>query len=104
MHDHVVVATDELQARREVRIAERATQTLLSPTELLVLCAAANGLTAAETAEMLGKGVQTVKTQRGQTLLKLRARNTAQAVCIAAERGILTTDAIEHRTRLALAA
>jgi DNA-binding CsgD family transcriptional regulator len=75
---------------REVRIAEDHERALLSPSELLVLCAAANGLTAAETADRLGKGTQTVKTQRGQALLKLGARNTAQAVCIATERGILT--------------
>ena len=74
----------------EVRIAERPATTLLSPSELDVLCAEANGLTAAETAELLGKGTQTVKTQRGQALLKLGARNTAQAVCFATEEGILT--------------
>jgi DNA-binding NarL/FixJ family response regulator len=77
---------------REVHIAADASATLLSPSELGVLCAAANGLTAAETAAKLGKGTQTVKTQRGQTLLKLGARNTAQAVCIATECGLLTTD------------
>jgi DNA-binding NarL/FixJ family response regulator len=99
-----LVATDERPTQREVRIAEHGAHTLLSPSELLVLCAAANGLTAAETAEMLGKGVQTVKTQRGQALLKLRARNTAQAVCIATERGFLTTALVEPRARLELVA
>jgi DNA-binding CsgD family transcriptional regulator len=84
------VAAGERPALREVRIAEGYAPALLTPSELLVLCAAANGLTAAETAARLGKGTQTVKTQRGQALLKLGARNTAQAVCIATERGILT--------------
>jgi DNA-binding CsgD family transcriptional regulator len=98
------VATDERRASREVRIAESDVHTLLSPSELVVLCAAANGLTAAETAQQLGKGTQTVKTQRGQALLKLGARNTAQAVCIATECGILTTSAVAERPRIALAA
>jgi DNA-binding NarL/FixJ family response regulator len=84
MRDHTRPET------HEVRIADRRAPSLLSPNELLVLCAAANGLTAAETAAKLGKGTQTVKTQRGQALLKLGARNTAQAVCIATESGMLT--------------
>jgi DNA-binding CsgD family transcriptional regulator len=76
----------------EVRLAPRLGATRLSPNELIVLCEAANGYTAAETAQRLGKGTPTVKTQRGQILLKLRAANTAQAVCIATEQGILVID------------
>jgi DNA-binding CsgD family transcriptional regulator len=107
MHDRrwpEQVATHDRRMTREVRIAESDVHTLLSPSELIVLCAAANGLTAAETAQQLGKGTQTVKTQRGQALLKLGARNTAQAVCIATECGILTTAAGANRPRLSLAA
>jgi DNA-binding CsgD family transcriptional regulator len=76
----------------EVRLADDLTGTSLTPSELVVLCEAANGYTAAETARRLGKGTQTVKTQRCRILLKLRAVNSAQAVCIATEQGILVVD------------
>jgi DNA-binding CsgD family transcriptional regulator len=76
----------------EVRLAPQLGATRLTPNELIVLCEAANGYTAAETARRLGKGTPTVKTQRGQILLKLHAANTAQAVCIATEQGILVVD------------
>jgi DNA-binding NarL/FixJ family response regulator len=76
----------------EVRLAPDPGPTTLSPSELVVLREAANGYTAAETARRLGKGTQTVKTQRCQILLKLRAANTAQAVCIATDQGILVVD------------
>ncbi len=62
---------------------------VLTPSELEVLCAAANGLTSSETAHSLVKGEATVKTQRRQILLKLGARNIAHAVCIATEDGIV---------------
>jgi DNA-binding CsgD family transcriptional regulator len=75
-----------------VRLATDTGGTSLSPSELAVLCEAANGHTAAETARRLGKGTQTVKTQRCRILLKLRAANTAQAVCIATEQGILVVE------------
>jgi DNA-binding CsgD family transcriptional regulator len=76
----------------EVRLAPQLGATRLTPNELIVLCEAANGYTAAESAKRLGKGTPTVKTQRGQILLKLHAANTAQAVCIATEQGILVVD------------
>lgn len=76
----------------EVRLATDLGATLLTPSELIVLCEAANGYTAAETARRLGKGTQTVKTQRCRILLKLHATNSAQAVCIATEQGILVID------------
>jgi DNA-binding CsgD family transcriptional regulator len=76
----------------EVRLADDLSGTSLTPSELVVLCEAANGYTAAETARRLGKGTQTVKTQRCRILLKLRAVNSAQAVCIATEQGILVVD------------
>jgi DNA-binding CsgD family transcriptional regulator len=71
---------------------DAASLTLLSPSELGVLCAAANGLTSIESGRHLGKGVETVKTQRHQILLKLGARNITQAVCIATEQGFLVVD------------
>jgi DNA-binding CsgD family transcriptional regulator len=76
----------------EVRLAEDLRDCGLTPSELVVLCEAANGYTAAETARRLDKGTQTVKTQRCRILLKLHAANTAQAVCIATEQGILVVD------------
>ena len=76
----------------EIRLAPDLGPTTLTPSELDVLCEAANGFTAVETAERLGKGTQTVKTQRGRILLKLHATNIAQAVCIATERGVLVVD------------
>lgn len=77
----------------EVCIADDvASLTLLSPSELGVLCAAANGLTSLESGRRLSKGVETVKTQRHQILLKLGARNITQAVCMATEQGFLVVD------------
>ena len=69
-----------------------APSSVLSPSELQVLCAAANGLTSIESGRRLSKGVETVKTQRHQILLKLGARNITQAVCIATEQGFLVAD------------
>jgi DNA-binding NarL/FixJ family response regulator len=53
---------------------------VLTATELEVLTDAANGLTRAESAAKRFKGAETVKTQRRSILLKLGARNMAQAV------------------------
>jgi DNA-binding CsgD family transcriptional regulator len=66
-----------------------AASSVLSPSELLVLCAAANGLTSIESGKRLSKGVETVKTQRHQIMLKLGARNITQAVCLATEHGYI---------------
>jgi DNA-binding CsgD family transcriptional regulator len=79
-----------------------AATSVLSPSELQVLCAAANGLTSIESGRRLSKGVETVKTQRHQILLKLGARNITQAVCIATEQGFLVVD--QDRTRTLRAA
>ena len=78
----------ETLLRGAVRIVE-GIETPLTPSELDVLCAAANGLTSGETAHSLVKGEATVKTQRRQILLKLGARNIAHAVCIATEDGLV---------------
>jgi DNA-binding CsgD family transcriptional regulator len=82
----------------EIRLAPDLGVTPLSPSELIVLCEAANGFTSVETARRLGKGAQTVKTQRCRILLKLHAANTAQAVCIATEQGVLVVDRGEAAT------
>jgi DNA-binding CsgD family transcriptional regulator len=65
----------------------------LTQTELTVLQAAACGLTVPETARQLHKGAETVKTQRNKIILKIGARNMTHAVCIAAERGIVSAAA-----------
>jgi DNA-binding CsgD family transcriptional regulator len=74
--------------RGDVHIVE-GVPSVLTRSELEVLCAAANGLTAIQTAHSLVKGEATVKTQRRQIMLKLGARNIAHAVCIATEDGIV---------------
>jgi DNA-binding NarL/FixJ family response regulator len=53
---------------------------MLTAAELDVLTDAANGLTRSESAAKRFKGAETVKTQRRSILLKLGARNMAQAV------------------------
>jgi DNA-binding CsgD family transcriptional regulator len=62
----------------------------LTSTECQILCHAAEGLTAVESARQLGKSHETVKTQRSQILLKLGARNLANAVSIGVMTGIVT--------------
>jgi DNA-binding CsgD family transcriptional regulator len=89
--------TTEIQVSHDM-----ASSSVLSPSELQVLCAAANGLTSIESGRRLNKGVETVKTQRHQILLKLGARNITQAVCIATEQGFLVVD--QQRARLLRAA
>jgi DNA-binding CsgD family transcriptional regulator len=94
---HLLPWTDDRStadaSRGEITISsELAPSSVLSPSELQVLCAAANGLTSIESGRRLGKGVETIKTQRHQILLKLGARNITQAVCIATEQGVLLVD------------
>jgi DNA-binding CsgD family transcriptional regulator len=87
----------------EIQVSHNmAGSSVLSPSELQVLCAAANGLTSIESGRRLTKGVETVKTQRHQILLKLGARNITQAVCIATEQGFLVVD--QQRARALRAA
>ncbi|MDQ1435876.1 MAG: Bacterial regulatory protein luxR family [Actinomycetota bacterium] len=54
----------------------------LSPSEACVLMDAANGLTVKESASAQHKGAETVKSQRRSVMLKLGARNMAQAVAM----------------------
>ena len=63
----------------------------LSAAELDALRCAADGLSVPETAQLLGKGAETVKTQLMRARLKLGARNTLHAA-IRAERSGLFGD------------
>ena len=73
---HLLGWLDESALRR----ARDAKLQVLTVTEMEVLTDAANGLTRAESAVKRCKGSETVKTQRRSILLKLGARNMAQAV------------------------
>jgi DNA-binding CsgD family transcriptional regulator len=77
---------------RHSYVAHDAAFAALSPSELDVLSAAAHGMTTTESARHLGKGTETVKTQRRQVILKLGARNIANAVALATSSGNLTSD------------
>jgi DNA-binding NarL/FixJ family response regulator len=63
----------------------------LSPSELAVLEDAANGFTVTETAARRSKSRETVKTQRHAILMKLGARNIAQAVSMMISDGLIAT-------------
>src|SRR4051812_41756802 len=65
----------------------------LTQAELVVLQAAAQGLTVPETARQLHKGAETVKTQRNKIILKIGARNMTHAVCIATESSLVSSAA-----------
>jgi DNA-binding CsgD family transcriptional regulator len=65
----------------------------LTQAELVVLRAAAVGLTVPQTARQLHKGTETVKTQRNKIILKIGARNMTHAVCIATEQGLVSAGA-----------
>lgn len=62
----------------------------LSPRELDCLSWAAQGKTAAETAELLSIGVETVRKYLKTSIAKLEAANTTQAVCVAHRMGYLS--------------
>ena len=72
---HLLAWTDVQRAP-----APRADTSGLSSSERGVLVDAANGMTVIETAASRSKSPETVKTQRRSILLKLGARNMAQAV------------------------
>jgi DNA-binding CsgD family transcriptional regulator len=72
---HLLAWTDAQSAP-----APRADTSDLSLSERGVLIDAANGMTVIETAASRSKSPETVKTQRRSILLKLGARNMAQAV------------------------
>jgi DNA-binding CsgD family transcriptional regulator len=80
---------DEPGGSRQCVPGDGATPHLLSPSELGVLCAAASGLTSSASARQLGKGAETVKSQRHQIILKLGARNISHAVALATARRIV---------------
>jgi two-component system response regulator DesR len=61
----------------------------LAPRELEVLRWAARGASARETASRLGRGAETITSQRKRVIGKLGARNMAHAIAIAFRRGLL---------------
>lgn len=67
--------------------ASRSDTTMLSPSEYRVLEDASHGMTVIETATNRSKSPETVKSQRRSILLKLGARNMAQAVGMMGEIG-----------------
>jgi DNA-binding CsgD family transcriptional regulator len=90
------------------RIREAAAQALkglegpflqLSVAELEALQAAAHGLTVAESAGVLDKSPETVKSQRNAVLLKLHARNIAHAVCLATAAGAVDAEQVQPPER-----
>jgi DNA-binding CsgD family transcriptional regulator len=66
----------------------------LSPGELDVLVDAAGGMTVKESAVFRARGTETIKTQRKNVLLKLRARNITQAVALALRDRLISTAAL----------
>jgi RNA polymerase sigma factor (sigma-70 family) len=62
----------------------------LTSAELDVLRAAAEGMSADETAEQLIKSTGTIRTQRKSVLAKLQARNMAEAVWVGCKKGYLS--------------
>jgi DNA-binding CsgD family transcriptional regulator len=64
----------------------------LSPPELEVLHAAAEGLSAGETAAMLVKSKHTIVTQRRALQAKLGARNLPHAVALAHQRRLIIAE------------
>lgn len=72
-------------AERASAVAPRHEPSCLSLPELGVLDDAMHGMTVTESAANRSKGPETVKTQRKAILLKLGARNMAQAAAIAVQ-------------------
>jgi RNA polymerase sigma factor (sigma-70 family) len=63
---------------------------VLTPAELDVLRAAAEGMSADETADQLIKSTGTIRTQRKSVLAKLQAKNMAEAVWLGCKKGYLS--------------
>jgi DNA-binding CsgD family transcriptional regulator len=84
----LAVAPDEDELRRRRQMVGRGSS--LTEPELLVLKAAASGLSSEETGTLLKKSAETVKSQRRVVLAKLEAVNMTHAVAVAFRRGLLT--------------
>lgn len=82
---------EDEDALYEENVTERAVPAgdVLTPAELDVLRAAAEGMSADETADQLIKSAWTIRTQRKSLLAKLRARNMAEAVWLGCKLGYL---------------
>jgi len=63
---------------------------VLTPAELDVLRAAAEGMSADETADQLIKSTGTIRSQRKSVLAKLQAKNMAEAVWLGCKKGYLS--------------
>jgi len=61
----------------------------LSPSEKDALTAISNGLTEQMAADLLVKERETIKSQLGSARMKLRAKTTTHACCIALRRGLI---------------
>jgi DNA-binding CsgD family transcriptional regulator len=79
---------DGIARAMEVAAAE-APHSSLSMTEREVLAYLANGLGAAQIADLTGRSIHTVRNQRRSIVEKLGAANTFEAVAIARRRGLL---------------
>ena len=64
----------------------------LTPSELAVLYDAAEGMTSSECASKRHKSTETVKSQRKAILMKLGARNMAQAVAVGVRESLIELD------------
>jgi DNA-binding CsgD family transcriptional regulator len=64
----------------------------LTPSELAVLWDAAAGMTSSECASKRHKSTETVKSQRKAILMKLGARNMAQAVAVGVRESLIELD------------
>jgi RNA polymerase sigma factor (sigma-70 family) len=83
------VAQFEFRLRHRLGVSRGSDERPLTPKELKVLRLAAEGATTEETAQRLHRASETVKSQRGAIITKLRARNLVNAVAIAYQRGLL---------------
>lgn len=77
--------------RANPRISQRSNDgpPVLTRQELLVLVCLSHGLDERATAELLGKGMETVKSQSSSARYRLQAKNTTEACCEAIRRGLI---------------
>ena len=81
---------DEALRERDGTEDTASAREVLTPAELDVLRAAAEGMSADETADQLTKSTGTIRTQRKSVLAKLQARNMAEAVWLGCKKGYLS--------------
>lgn len=86
---HPSIAQAVLEQWRALRTQAPGGRSTLSPRELDVLCAMAEGLGTKAIARRLGLAVKTVEHHKGRVFAKLSVRNQAHAVAVATEQGLL---------------